>query len=72
MKELTRQEKIELAIEDVDSWIDIWHCALDNKQELHEFLNMEWEEYQLFSTKPSEWAEEKITAREAFVESFND
>jgi hypothetical protein len=38
---------------DVDDWIDAWHDdTTDQLGELHEYLGMSWQEYQLFVERP--------------------
>jgi hypothetical protein len=40
-----------LAIE-IDDWVDAWHSGNDHL-ELHEFLGMTWDEYRLWTEKPT-------------------
>jgi hypothetical protein len=40
--------------EEIDQFVEAWHEGREGKDlELHEFLGMEWREYQLWSTSPS-------------------
>lgn len=38
--------------QDVDDWVDAWHDSGDETGALHEYLGMNWEEYQLFVERP--------------------
>jgi hypothetical protein len=40
--------------EEIDQFVKAWHEGHEgNELELHEFLGMEWREYELWSTSPS-------------------
>lgn len=40
--------------EEIDQFVEAWHEGREGKDlELHEFLGMQWREYQLWSTSPS-------------------
>lgn len=38
-------------LEDIDLYVDAWHDGSDSR-ELHEYLGMTWEEYQLWVERP--------------------
>ncbi|WP_442111553.1 hypothetical protein [Pseudomonas sp. NUPR-001] len=44
----------EVLEEEIDQFVEAWHEGRQGAElELHEFLGMEWNEYQLWSTTPS-------------------
>ena len=38
-------------LSEIDQYVDIWHKGLDPR-ELHDFLGLRWEEYQLWVERP--------------------
>lgn len=42
----------EVLLEEIDDWIDQWHDT-PQKQELHEYLGMDWDEYSSWVNMPA-------------------
>jgi len=55
------------SLDEIDDYIDKWHDSdSDINLELHEFLEMSWEEYSLWAIKPS-LLEEIVNEREILI-----
>jgi hypothetical protein len=40
-------------VADVDDWVDVWHESTVDLGDLHVYLGMTWEEYQLWTEQPT-------------------